>query len=364
MKVILDSSVFVRDLQMNTPSFRTFLSQAANVGHQFMMLEIVQDELLNKYKEMLYEHKRKIDGGIRDLRVQTGRDLAIYLTDDDIVQMVDEYADHLHQQLKESKVIMVQYPSVSHQKVVQRALQRRRPFDSEGQRGYRDTLIWESILELITKEPAEVAFISQNPRDFAEKTNVLHSVLSEEITALNNNNIAVTYYPDLDSFVSQEITPRLQGLEDIATELVGDGFKGFDLHTFTTNQLYKYIETEEIDPTDIDLPDSFETLQIGAIEDVEEIRDVTVFSLNNNDLLIEYECLVPISFTFFIQNIEYWGISDELLEKIEVWDSDWNDYYQLCHIAVDNILIRVKLVLNQENVSVQSAELVIIAIEE
>ena len=363
MKVILDSSVFIRDFQMDSPSFRTFLSQHAIVGHQFIMLEIVRDEVLNKYKELLFEQKCKIDSGIKDIRSKTGTDLAFPIADEDIAQMVAEYERHLHELLRQFKATILGYPSVPHKKIVDRALQRKKPFDSNGQKGYRDVLIWELILELISREPSEVAFVSQNPRDFADNSNVLHQDLRNDISALNNDNISVIYYPNLDSFVSEEITPRLEVLGDITAQLLGDGYKGFDLLTFTSSQLYKFIETQELNPTDIDLPRSFETLQIGYIEDVSEIDNVAVYSLPEDDLLVVYEGLVSASFSFFIEHHEYLSLHDDLLEKIEVWEPDWNDYYRLCHIAMDEVILEIKLVLNRENAIVKSVELVNISLD-
>ncbi len=107
---------------MDSPSFRTLLSQYTKAGYQFIMLELVRDELINKYKEMLYEQKRKLDDGIKEIRLKTGKELAVPLTDDGIVQMVDEYASHIQAQLKQFNVTMLGYPTVPHHKVVQRAL--------------------------------------------------------------------------------------------------------------------------------------------------------------------------------------------------------------------------------------------------
>lgn len=364
MKVVLDSSVFIRDYQMHSPTFQTFLSQHANAGHQFIFLEIVRDELLNKYKEFLREQKSKIDDGIKDIRLKTGKNLAVPMTDEDLERMTNEYVSYLSKKLKQSDAIILDYPSTPHKKIVERALQRKKPFDSKGHNGYRDVLIWESILELLAREPAAIAFISQNPRDFAEKNEVLHSELKEEIDAFQHDDISVTYYPSLDDFVSKEITPMLKMVDDPVALLAGDELKGFDLSTFTSSQLDKFIDVEEVDPTDIGLPSVFEMLQISAIENVGEIRTVDMYSLTKDDVLIQYECLVSVSFTFLIENSEYWGLPDELMEKIEVWDSDWNDYYRMCYIGLDNVLIRVRLVLNKENVIVQSAELDSISVEE
>jgi hypothetical protein len=49
---------------------------------------------------------------------------------------------------------------VSHDAVVERALERRQPFDTAGHNGYRDALLWETVLELLRDEsrPATTAY--------------------------------------------------------------------------------------------------------------------------------------------------------------------------------------------------------------
>jgi hypothetical protein len=60
------------------------------------------------------------------------------------------------------------YPAVPHRQVVARALARRRPFDPRGRGGYRDTLIWESVLELARQGGvAHVVLVTRNHKDFA-----------------------------------------------------------------------------------------------------------------------------------------------------------------------------------------------------
>lgn len=344
---------------MVSPSFRTLLSQYAKAGYQFFMLELVRDELINKYKEMLYEQKRKLDDGIKEIRLKTGKELAAPLTDDGIIQMTDEYADHIQTQMKQFNVTMLGYPTVPHQKVVQRALQRKKPFDAEGHKGYRDALIWESILELITSDPVSVAFICQNPRDFADK-NILHPVLQEEVSHLTVEHGDVIYYHDLESFVSKEIEPLLEVIDNIVSE---DGYQGFDLLTFTQGELLELISYETLNPNDVDLPRSFEELQIWSIEDVDEISNVVIHPLSGNDLLVSYEAKLSASFTFLISNDEYLYIDDDLLESIETWDSDWNDYVRMCNIQLDKVALKIKLVFNRESATVKSAELIKISAE-
>jgi hypothetical protein len=344
---------------MDSPSFRTFLSQYANAGHQFIVFELVRDELLNKYSEELLDQKRDIDKVIREIRSRTGKEIRVPLSDDDINQMCDEYAEQLEEKFDQSKATIVGYPSVSHKDVVIRALQRRKPFDSEGHKGYRDVLIWESLLALITDDGTPVAFVCQNPRDFADKnTRTLHPSLQEEVSNLTHGHGEVIYFPDLERFVSCEIEPYLRMVDELIPQLTGEGYKGFDLKTFTQNSFQKFIEYERLEPRDLDLPRTIEELQISSIEEVDEIKNVLIHPLGGNDLLISYNAVVSMGLTFLIEHSAYFDLPDELLEKIEVWDSSWNEYYRMCQLQLNVIELGIKLIFNNENATVQSAELV------
>jgi hypothetical protein len=79
---------------------------------------------------------------------------------------------------------LLPYPEVSHRAVAARALARRRPFDPEGHDGYRDTLVWESVLALARSLPGgRVAFVSRNDKDFADADGALHPHLRADAAA-------------------------------------------------------------------------------------------------------------------------------------------------------------------------------------
>jgi hypothetical protein len=75
------------------------------------------------------------------------------------------------------------YPAVDHRTVVARALARRRPFDAKGRNGYRDALIWETVLELARGlSEGRVLLCTRNSKDFGERG--LHADLRAEVASL------------------------------------------------------------------------------------------------------------------------------------------------------------------------------------
>jgi predicted nucleic acid-binding protein len=83
---------------------------------------------------------------------------------------------------------LLPYPEVTHRAVAARALARRRPFDRLGHDGYRDTLVWETVLALARSRPgAHVVFVSRNSKDFAAEVSPgapLHPQLRDDVATL------------------------------------------------------------------------------------------------------------------------------------------------------------------------------------
>jgi hypothetical protein len=57
---------------------------------------------------------------------------------------------------------IVPLPGANHEDFLERALRRRQPFDTQGRNGYRDVLLWETVLSL---EPGEPVYLVSEDRD-------------------------------------------------------------------------------------------------------------------------------------------------------------------------------------------------------
>ncbi|WP_197523439.1 PIN domain-containing protein [Actinokineospora pegani] len=80
--------------------------------------------------------------------------------------LVENYETELRARLDELRAVIIPVPSVDHQVILDRALQRRRPFDAEGRNGYRDVLIWHSLLDVVERGHDGVVFVTNNTKDF------------------------------------------------------------------------------------------------------------------------------------------------------------------------------------------------------
>ncbi len=83
-----------------------------------------------------------------------------------VQSLVVNYETELRNRLNELGAEVIPVPSVSHLQVLNRAMEGRQPFDAEGRNGYRDVLIWHSVLDVASLGCQAVVFVTNNSRDF------------------------------------------------------------------------------------------------------------------------------------------------------------------------------------------------------
>jgi hypothetical protein len=87
-------------------------------------------------------------------------------------------------------------PSIPHSELVKRALRRRKPFSERGT-GYRDSLIWITVLALLRRSEETVAFVTANSADFAAGK-ALHPHLLEDVCAQGTASTQLLFFESLD----------------------------------------------------------------------------------------------------------------------------------------------------------------------
>ena len=100
--------------------------------------------------------------------------LGLLKTKKDLRTKVDalegRYDSELRARLAHLQATVVPLPEVSHEAVPTRAMQGQRPFDPDGRNGYRDVLIWHSLLDIAQHGHAATVFATDNTSDFCTGT--------------------------------------------------------------------------------------------------------------------------------------------------------------------------------------------------
>lgn len=180
MYVFIDSNQFIADYLLKGAPFRYLLHFLSNSGHTLLLSRLVIEEVENKFAiEALRAQGdfAKIRQRLSQLGLESGAgpEGPFFSASFDLENRIRNHLESLE---------IVEYAGVPHAEVVQRALSRKKPFDAEGDVGYRDCLLWLSLVQYLasrsSSDSEEVIFISNNWRDFYRTGTGKQSKITDE----------------------------------------------------------------------------------------------------------------------------------------------------------------------------------------
>ena len=154
MNLVLDTSLIYSVGFASSNLFYFLISSAHFLGHKVHVPAVAIDEATAEIEKELEKDKRQAVTSLR----KWGRILDMPLGSllDDLNPQ--EEAGRLRTKLEACDSVLA-YPDVPHEELVQWAIQRRKPFDQNGS-GYRDSLIWKSVVELAAISDSQVVLLA------------------------------------------------------------------------------------------------------------------------------------------------------------------------------------------------------------
>ena len=159
MKLVIDSNIFCQDFRLASTNFRLLWEGLHLIPAELQVPEVVVDEVANRFRETLEEvlvAAEKSSVALSRLLTPAARPVWPEIS---VEQETKAYREWLLATLGNLNAEILPYPDVPHKQVVDRDLQRRRPFKRDGS-GYRDFLIWENIRRLMHRCTERVIFIT------------------------------------------------------------------------------------------------------------------------------------------------------------------------------------------------------------
>jgi predicted nucleic acid-binding protein len=176
LHVVLDSNAVILDLRASAEPWRRLLRAVRDGRARVYLPAIVVDEVLAHRSNRFQPDVANAVTALRAL-VETRADPLI----------VELFGEREH-------VTILPYPDTPHRAVAGRALARRRPFDAKGHDGYRDTLVWETVLALARALPgAALVLVSQNRKDFADAAGRLHGDLRDDVAGQSGASVRLVH---------------------------------------------------------------------------------------------------------------------------------------------------------------------------
>jgi hypothetical protein len=166
MLIFLDTNIFYNNYLLVSPSFSYLFNFVENTNEKLIISEVVVSEVDNLYNRELNKISQTINKELDKVKTflpeKVSCDLESFRQPYSLKEGLETFA---------TSVIYVPFDNVSHKLVVNRAINATRPF-REGEKGYRDTMIWLSLLNYLQENDTreDVIFISKNHSDFFDKT--------------------------------------------------------------------------------------------------------------------------------------------------------------------------------------------------
>jgi hypothetical protein len=334
MKIVIydTSSIYASNFLLRDKEIIDIIINNAKLYQvKFVTPQIVYDETINKLKEQI----KICDKDYVSLRQKCN----LFLSNKRINEIFkttlvsNEDEKNIILELKsfiENFSSIFPYPKIDHATVVKRALNRDKPFDSNGENGYRDTIIWESIKEIAldNKNDTELYFICQNPKDFFDmkewKNNhyILDNLLLSELDQIGFDSKNIKCYKSLVSFFDNEVFPKLSNFNKIEIafhnkkEMESELEKQINSSLFDEDDFKEFI-SYQYDDLDIDY--------VG-LDQIEEI--LSVKEIDEEKAIAKMKCQIEFSLTAFISKYDY----DFDVEDIDHF-TDWNDSYFVDEIS-------------------------------
>ena len=284
MDIIVDTNIIVADFQLHGASFRVALDGVQRTDCRLFVPEIVVAEVICKYREHMLE-ALTLQQKVRAIfqRV-TGRSLV----DDEAIEAsvnaeIAEFAERFPRMLKNRGARLLPWPGVEHESVVRRLLAGRRP--SRKDAGYRDTLIWETIVAHLRSSPtSEATFVTHNTRDFWEGAG-LHPDLLQDLRNAQVDPVRLSVEESLVALNKRLFEPTLALLDEAKDQLQRAAYPGVDLRAWAMKHLYDAIDGDDLRGAATDLPHGCGIVGLSTKYDVISFEVGRVRRLSSGDLL-------------------------------------------------------------------------------
>jgi hypothetical protein len=199
--VVLDANELQRDWLCTGLRFQLLRHRSFYPPIQVYVPAVVVEELVANHAREVEEARTLLDSAGRKL-ARLGVTRALSTSEDFgyrsyLLQRFDEVLD----------ITVLEWPEVSHQELVARAVNRIPPFDNRGS-GYRDSLVWADVLAL-ARSGRDVALVSQD-KIFASGDGLAES-LAADVADLPGN---VELVRDFGSWLLAQLPWSVTDLDD------------------------------------------------------------------------------------------------------------------------------------------------------
>ena len=200
MLIFIDTNVFFNNWFVSNADFKFLFNYLENTNSTLLLSELVCEEIDNLQNRGIQTIISNLNSEIKKAK-KLNKTVPAF----DFEQLNTIYSIKEILSVKTSNLKYITYNQIEQSTVVERALKQIKPFQ-EGEKGYRDTLIWLSFLKYLEENNVseDVVFITNNKSDFyVAKERAFNPDLAKDIST-HSINCRITPYDSLYSFVTEQ----------------------------------------------------------------------------------------------------------------------------------------------------------------
>ncbi|WP_345448565.1 PIN domain-containing protein [Arthrobacter gyeryongensis] len=215
----MDSTALISDFHFATAANRGLLEAGKAKVIRLGVPELVLREVVHKWRQRVADLMEKAESLEAEAKRIGLASLAVALPSID--DTVAAFEKSLREKLEKASAAVYAIPTVSHETLVNKAIQRRSPFAEKGT-GYRDALIWESVKEILRTSDEAVTFVTANKSDFGSSDLGIPQGLLDELTndGIGNDRLTILATPADAAAATLEHAQSL--LDQFEQKLVSD----------------------------------------------------------------------------------------------------------------------------------------------
>jgi hypothetical protein len=322
--IVLDTNVLVADYWLVKPSSLLLAAFAKRTGAEIVVPRVVVEETKNKHKTHLDEALRQLEEARTRARVifkkvsdLQGSELTLDFAP---IGRAKGYPEFLDEKLKSLNSRIIDYCDIPQQSLIARALEKRRPFRNDD-KGYRDAVIWESLLTLCTGNTTEIAFVSNDQDAFWDGNNV-HPDLIADLDHRSFSKEKIRLFSNLPALADEHFLPFLTAEKDYLTLVLSGKLPGLNIEEEINSNLDTIIESINSKPELLrDDPDESEP-QVTSIDSPTDLMVGDASQASDEIVVISFSFEVEVTFSFFVPHFDAYQL-DEEYEHVLDWD--WNE---------------------------------------
>ncbi len=254
----------------------------------------------------------------------------------------DTFDTEFRKRLVELGIQILPLPATSHEILVDRDLGKRKPFKQGS--GYRDALIWHSIIDSLDSSVHKLVLVTQNTDDFSNPKlkNQLHDDLLTDLKGLSWAG-AAEIVDSPKTLAENQVKPLLRqvkkletGLEQLATDIANDSSPLFILSEVVQGSLEDF-EGQEANDLSFSEFDLDEPINVTSVEEPENITMSGLYPLVSGQFMLEGTADVKGTVEGFMMKFEAFNLSEQ--GRVFISTPDWNEHYS--EVEISDVPLRI-----------------------